>query len=469
MTEEKREGRQGKLPEAFLARVQEGFGIPGFDRDAFLASCQAVPYMGLRLNTGKICGEDFPGRERLGKPVPWTDAGYYIEEKEGWSKNPYYYAGLYYIQEPSAMAPAEFLPVEPGVRVLDLCAAPGGKSTRLAERLLGEGFLLANDISASRAKALVKNLSLFGAGNIFVTAETPENLADAFEESFDRILVDAPCSGEGMFRRDPSLIRSWEERGPESYAPVQREILSRAVRMLAPGGYLLYSTCTFSEEENEANIRWIKKEYPGLLSVPLDQVRPLPEGFVKTDEGYRLFPHLLQGEGHFLSLLKRPGEGPVFAKERPDKKRTRLSENPGKGFGVLREFLNGTGMDVSRGTFYAKDTAWYYLPEGSEIKTGIRYLRTGLYLGEEKKGRFYPSQALAMRLSAGTFPNWVSFAWEDGRVLRYLKGETIEADGALQAGEDGWCLVCADGFALGFARREGKRLKNKYEVGWRWQ
>lgn len=456
MTEEKVTRGWERLPEAFLARAEKGFGIPGFDRDAFLDSFGETPYAGLRLNTGKIAPWALAGMLGFGNPVPWAEAGYYIEEKETWTKNPFYYAGLYYIQEPSAMAPAEFLPVEPGMRLLDLCAAPGGKSTRLAERLRGEGFLLANDISPSRAKALVKNLTRFGAGNIYVTAEEPGRLADAFPEEFDGILVDAPCSGEGMFRREPSLIREWEKRGPAYYVFLQREILSQAVRMLAPGGYLLYSTCTFSEEENEGNIWRLLTEYPDLALEPL----PLPDGWVKTAVGYRLFPHLVKGEGHFLSLLKKPGERP---KRKP---------HDGTGVrpsGPLTDFLARTSLDLPQTTFYANAGSWYSLPEGTGVKPGIRYLRTGLLLGEEENGRFSPSQALAMRLSKETFPDWISFDWEDERVLRYLKGETLDGSGASHSGGDGWCLVLAGDFPLGFARRKGTQLKNKYEVGWRWQ
>lgn len=461
MTEEKEMREQIRLPEGFLARIEGGFGIPGFDRDAFLASYREPSYAGLRVNTGKVSQQDLARWGGLGAAVPWTEAGYYIEEKEAWTKNPKYYAGLYYIQEPSAMAPAEFLPVEPGMKLLDLCAAPGGKSTRLAERLRGEGFLLANDASASRAQALVKNLTRFGAGNFFVTAEKPDRLAETFPEEFDGILVDAPCSGEGMFRKDPSLIRDWTKRGPAYYVPLQREILSQAVKMLAPGGYLLYSTCTFSEEEDEGNVWWLMAKHPELAP----ELLPMPDGGVKTSVGCRLFPHLVRGEGHFYSLLRKSGERPKGvrpAESRTDGEGSRVS-------GPLADFLRRTSLDFSRGSFYENGTSWYFLPENSEVKPGIRYLRTGFWLGEEESGRFEPSQAMAMRLSKKTFSDWVSFSWKDERVLRYLKGETLDGWGAPHAGGDGWCLVLAEDFPLGFAKRRGTQLKNKYEVGWRWQ
>lgn len=232
-----------KLPENYLAAMKE---LLGEEYEAYLASFEEPKSLGLRVNTRKISVEDFLKLTPFHlTPVPWTENGFYYEEGEAVTRHPHYYAGLYYIQEPSAMIPASRLPIEPGDRVLDLCAAPGGKATELGARLMGTGVLLANDISNSRAKGLLKNLELFGIGNMFVTSETPEKLCRFYEGCFDKILIDAPCSGEGMFRRDPSMVKSWEEHGPAYYAQLQREILESAVRLLAPGGKLLYSTCTF--------------------------------------------------------------------------------------------------------------------------------------------------------------------------------------------------------------------------------
>lgn len=217
-----------QLPETFLEQMKL---LLGTDYDAWLESYEKKSFAGLRFNTGKTNREAW---ENTLSPfelrrVSWTGNGYYIGEDAKASRHPYYFAGLYYLQEPSAMAPAAVLPVEPGDKVLDLCAAPGGKSTELGAKLKGEGLLVSNDISNSRAKALLKNLELFGIPNICVTSETPEKLASVFGPYFDKILVDAPCSGEGMFRKDPDLIKSWQERGPEYYAPIQRQILASAV------------------------------------------------------------------------------------------------------------------------------------------------------------------------------------------------------------------------------------------------
>ena len=252
-----------QLPETFLEQMKQ---LLGSDYDAWLESYAQKPFAGLRINETKTDRETWESALApfSFRRVPWTGNGYYIGEDAKASRHPYYYAGLYYLQEPSAMAPAAVLPVCPGDKVLDLCAAPGGKSTELGARLLGEGLLVSNDISNSRAKALLKNLELFGIPNICVTSETPEKLASVFGPYFDKILVDAPCSGEGMFRKDPDLIKSWLERGPEYYAPIQRQILKSAAAMLKPGGMLLYSTCTFAKMEDEDTISWLLSEEPDL-------------------------------------------------------------------------------------------------------------------------------------------------------------------------------------------------------------
>ena len=251
-----------KLPEQFLDRMKEQLGD---EYGAFLASYEKESYAGLRVNTGKLTVEKFQTLAPFAlRPIPWTGKGFYIGKTEQATKHPYYYAGLYYIQEPSAMLPASRLPVQPGDRVLDLCAAPGGKATELASRLEGRGLLVANDVSASRAKALLKNLTMWGCTNFCVTAETPEKLLARFGCFFDKILVDAPCSGEGMFRKDSGLISGWLERGPKEYAVLQKQILDCALAMLRPGGMLLYSTCTFAKEEDEDVIADALMRHPDL-------------------------------------------------------------------------------------------------------------------------------------------------------------------------------------------------------------
>lgn len=445
----------------------------GEEYPAYLDSFEQKPFNGLRANTAKITAETWKELSPWElRPVPWISNGFYYEETERLSKDPYYYAGLYYLQEPSAMTPASRLPVEPGDMVLDLCAAPGGKSTELGAKLKGKGMLVANDISNSRAKALLKNLELLGIENICVTSESPEKLETAFPEFFDKILVDAPCSGEGMFRKDPDMVKSWMEHGPEYYANIQKEITSHAVEMLKPGGYLLYSTCTFARCEDEEVIEYLLEQYPELELQPLEPFEGASDG-IGLSGCIRLFPHKLQGEGHFLALLhkKETGgtdsgsekKGETAAAKASGKAAKFLEKEPG-----LAEFLQLVKKPLDLSRIRIKQDCVYYLPVGFPENARLRYLRTGLFLGELKKGRFEPGQALAMALKEQEFATTISFSRQDDRVIRYLKGETI----FLHEGEisvKGWCLVCVDGYSLGFAKGNGMTLKNKYYPGWRWQ
>ena len=390
------------------------------------------------------------------------------------------------------MTPAAMLPVVPGDRVLDLCAAPGGKSTELASKLKGRGMLVSNDISYSRARALLKNLELAGAANICVTSEAPEKLACVWPEYFDKILVDAPCSGEGMFRRDEDMVKDWKEKGPEYYVPIQRQILSQAAAMLKPGGYMMYSTCTFSVEEDEGNVSYILEKFPQmeLCCLDLDKVPGACGGFGLSG-CMRLFPHRLRGEGHFLALMRKKGGDDGEARTEhggvrgtADKGIFRSTDkgilppiDPGtvrkRARAVEKEkeldvFLGQSGVEWDYGRIVIHQGNVYYLPEGLAWNLPLRFLRTGLLLGELKKGRFEPSQALAMSMKAGQFPNTVSFPAGDSRVLRYLKGETV----SLEVDEGpvrGWCLAAMEGFPLGWAKGTGMSLKNKYYPGWRWQ
>ncbi|HBE85616.1 MAG TPA: SAM-dependent methyltransferase, partial [Lachnoclostridium sp.] len=291
--------KERKISEEFLNRMKDLLGEDEYE--AYLKSFEEERLYGLRINTLKITPEKFTNMTTLKlKPVPWIYNGFYYEGEERPAKDPYYYAGLYYLQEPSAMTPASLLPVVPGDKVLDLCAAPGGKSTELGAKLKGQGLLVSNDISNSRAKALLKNLELWGIENICVTSEEPKKLKETFGEFFDKILVDAPCSGEGMFRKDADMVKSYEEHGPEYYAAIQREIMDQAVGMLAPGGYILYSTCTFSACENEDIIRRTLKfhEEMELIRLPLFEGA---SGGIGLPGCLRLFPHKIEGEGAFMA------------------------------------------------------------------------------------------------------------------------------------------------------------------------
>ena len=457
-----------KLSKEYLNRMRDLLGEEEFS--AYLKSFDEERLYGLRVNTAKVTPKAFPELVSWDlKPVPWIPNGFYYEGTERPAKDPYYYAGLYYLQEPSAMTPAMLLPVEPGDRVLDLCGAPGGKSTELGVRLAGKGVLISNDISNSRAKALLKNLELWGISNICVTSETPDKLADVFGPWFDKILIDAPCSGEGMFRKDDDMVKSYEERGPEYYSEIQKEITDQAVRMLAPGGLLLYSTCTFSRCEDEEIICHILENHQEMELIRL----PLFEGAsggIGLDGCIRLFPHKIKGEGHFISLLRKNGGG-AERTAAGSRERSRTEPQGKKAPALpteLTDFLALMNREFDDSRIMIKNDSVYYLPENFVPAKELRYLRTGLLLGELKNKRFEPGQALAMTLHAEEFRQTISWKKEDDRVIRYLKGETISLtpeEGPVK----GWCLVCVDGYPLGFAKGTGMALKNKYYPGWRWQ
>ena len=453
--------REERLPEEFIVRMKKLLGEE--EMAQYLASFDEERVYGLRVNTLKITPEEFASRTSMKlEAVPWIPNGFYYDGEERPSKEPEYYAGLYYLQEPSAMTPASRLPITPGDRVLDLCAAPGGKSTELGARLKGKGVLVSNDISNSRARALLKNLELWGIANICVTSEEPRRLADAYGAYFNKILIDAPCSGEGMFRKDADMVKSYREHGPEYYAKIQKEITGQAVRLLAPGGLMLYSTCTFSECEDEDVIRCLLANHPDMELVELPLFEGASDG-IGLHGCLRLFPHKIRGEGHFMALLQKAASASVITnRSKTD------SLKAGKLPESLVDFLALIDRDFDPARILIKNDMVYYLPEGMVPEKNLRYLRTGLLLGELKKNRFEPGQALAMALKPSEFRQTVSWRREDERIIRYLKGETL----TLNAGEApvcGWCLVCMEDFPLGFAKGSGMTLKNKYYPGWRWQ
>lgn len=473
-----------ELPITYKERMEN---MLGEDFPAYLACLDREPNHGIRVNTGKLTVEEFEKIPPvpLTKPVPWCDRGWYYNKEDKPAKHPYYFAGLYYLQEPSAMTPAAILPIEPGDKVLDLCAAPGGKSTQAGSRLAGEGLLVSNDVSNSRAKALLKNIELFGIGNVLLTNEYSQKLATRFQGFFDKILIDAPCSGEGMFRRDGAVMKAWERNGPDYFYAIQKDIVRDAVTMLKPGGYILYSTCTFSVLEDECVISGLIHEFPQLevVKVPNSESWGFVPGFTEHEDipypdpslknCMRLYPHKIDGEGHFVALIHWKDEeisgkadkkhfGEESAAERDNLRF--IDKNPD-----FAEFCKLISSDfMMKGRLECQETRIYLRPLGLPNLTGLRYLRNGLLMGELKKNRFEPSQALAMYLKMDEFANVASYTADDARVVKYLKGETIDCDGAEVRGGDGWCLVCVDGYPLGFAKRSRNTLKNKYFAPWRW-
>jgi len=430
------------LPDKYLEYMKN---LLGNDYSAYLDSFNKPSYHGLRINRLKLTAEAFEEISPFPlNKIPYIDNGFIYDDKENPAKDVYYHAGLYYLQEPSAMLPASRLPIDKGDRVLDLCAAPGGKATELAGKLGGTGVLYANDISASRALALLKNLELSAAANIYVTAETPENLATKLPCFFDKILCDVPCSGEGMFRKDTSLIKSWLEKGPESYQSIQRSIVDSAYKLLAPGGMLMYSTCTFNVSEDEDNIAYLLNKYPDLSLQDIEWYEGFSHGYNGLDKCVRVFPHKMIGEGHFLALIKKANVNEANSTVNHKEADINISS-------VIKKIK---GKDK-------KDYTEYRLPalKDNGYREKIRYIRTGLMLND--------SQAYAMTLNSETFDNCLNLKYEDIRTLKYLKGETIFLKDE-ESLSKGLVLVLVNGYPLGFAKHDGAlKLKNLYNKGWK--
>ena len=462
-----------------------------------------------------------PGRPQAAPttPIPWCADGYIYPDTLRPAKSIFYHAGLFYIQEPSAMCPVEVLRPEPGHFVLDLCAAPGGKSAQIAGHL--PGLLVSNDASPSRSRALVNNLERMGVTNAVVTTELPKKLADRFPGFFDRILVDAPCSGEGMFRRDPDAVKAYTANKPEACVEMQTEILRYAARMLKPGGRLVYSTCTFNIMENEGVITAFLDTNKNFAVMPIDHAGlGISQGLGELPQTGRIFPHLVNGEGHFIALLEKAGDDTNnvgAASGRPeymggqyrnqlvsdrhqltfDFRRTKqpaqlhrrgrwqssrpnvdytdnqadyhppLQHNTSPTPKEFAEFCNGyiIDADFTEGHIVTHGANLYLQPEPLDLR-GLRVARSGWPLGKCAKGRFVPSHALAMGLRKENFRHAVNLS--EKNALRYLRGESLDASGMFESKLEAakpWIMVCYENFPLGWARLVQGRLKNNLPVG----
>lgn len=456
-----------QLPSAFLTRMKD---MLGEEYPAFLNSYDSPRKFGLRVNTLKLSSQEFAEIAPFQlTPIPWVSNGFFYGKEDRPSRHPFYPAGLYYLQEPSAMTPASRLDITPGEYVLDLCAAPGGKATELAARLQGKGLLVANEISASRAKALLRNLELSGVTNALVTNETPKRLAGYFPEFFHKILVDAPCSGEGMFRKDPEVAKTWDEERPPYFGKLQQEIIQHAISMLKPGGMLMYSTCTFSPDENEGLISYVLEQFPEMELLDMEDYPGFTPGNPQWGNGdtrllktRRIFPHHMDGEGHFLALLRKKGtlESAPFTQipctlKKEEKK-------------LVEEFFASLSIPVDWNGIEARNGFVYRLPSAytGSLK-GLKFLRYGLFLGELKKKRFEPSQSLAMALKDVPQTSKISLNHQDSRLTAYLRGETFSLEEGECPSQKGWKLICAEGFPVGWGKVVGNTVKNKYPSGWR--
>lgn len=436
------------LPKAFLARMEKLLG-PEFP--AFLASYDRPRNVGLRVNPLKTDAVPDLGTFGL-EPVPWEPQGYYYNPVTRPGLSPYHEAGLYYLQEPSAMAPAGLLDVRPGMRVLDLCAAPGGKSTQLAAALQGQGLLIANEIHPQRAKILARNFERLAVANGLVLNEHPQRLAERFPRYFDRILVDAPCSGEGMFRKEEAALSDWSEETVAMCAKRQGEILASAAQMLCPGGRLVYSTCTFSPEENEGVISAFLKTHPDFTMEAVEAPwfapgRPdwIADPAPGLSHAFRLWPHRLAGEGHFAAVLRRAGDG-----ESQDTACEALSPLPPVAAAFSKEY----DLALPQGGCAAFGDTICLLPPDSPALKGLKVLRAGLELGQLKKNRLEPAHAWALWLKSAA--STVDFPADSREAAAYLKGET------LPGAQKGWTLLTVDGLSLGWVKGDGRTLKNHF-------
>ncbi len=440
-----------RLPNGFSKEIEE---ILGDNTPVFIEALEnGTARPGLRVNTLKISVADFLQISPWPlEQIPWCQEGFYYPQEARPAKHHYYHAGLYYLQEPSAMAPAAILDPKPGDRVLDLCAAPGGKSLQIAARLQGKGFLVTNDLYPDRLKALTRNIEQSGVGNATILNETPQRLAKNFADFFDKILVDAPCSGEGMFRKDGRAVLGWEEYPPIFCHRRQIGILEEASRLLKPGGYLVYSTCTFNRQENEEVIKEFLNNNQDYEGVILEPFANLVNGEVPYS--LRLWPHRLEGEGHFVAKLHRKGS-------------SEPKENIGSGLAsfpeILKEFWQeNIKLPTDNYTYTAYGDHCFLVPRELPSLDGLKVSRPGLFLGEFKTKRFEPSQALIMALTKEQIQNTISFERGDREISIYLRGQTFPVEG-----KSGWVGVFMDRFPLGWGKVSNGVLKNHYPKAWR--
>ncbi len=444
--------------------------------ESFVASYDRPRAQALRINPLKSTDlgdqKNVLDRTFALEPVPWAENGYYYDPDEAPGKHPYHEAGVYYIQEPSAMAPVTFLDAAPGEKILDLCAAPGGKTTQIAAAMQGKGILVANEPNPNRAKILALNIERLGISNAIVVSALPDALSEIFQGYFDRILVDAPCSGEGMFRKNEEAETEWSTENVEMCADRQEGILREAVKMLAPGGRIVYSTCTFAPAEDEAQISRFLKENPDFICTKVEASCGMESGRKEwagedpadgVENSIRLWPHKMRGEGHYLAVLDREGD----LSSNP----FRVSANgllvgvPSKDLKLFREFEEETlnpGV-LPEGVFHLFGDQLYLAPKDSPAFTRLKVLRPGLHLGTIKKNRFEPGHALALYLKEGDVKRTARLTADSQEAMGFIGGQTLQDT---ETGK-GWCLVTVDGFSLGWGKSDGRIIKNHYPKGLR--
>ena len=427
------------LPQAFLTRIQAQLGE---EYPAFLESLERPRAVALRFNPLKGAAPSLPF---VGDSVPWEPMGFYYDPDARPGLHPYHEAGVYYLQEASAMSAVALLDPQPGERICDLCAAPGGKTTQIAGRMRGEGFLLCNEINPKRAKILSRNIERMGVANALVTNEHPGRLADRLPEYFDRVLIDAPCSGEGMFRKEEAAVTDWSPETVEMCARRQAEILDSGAALVRPGGRLVYSTCTFAPAENEEAVAAFLERHPDFQ--PETVAAPW---FTPAGEGqFRMWPHKLLGEGHFGAVLRRKGDDEPQGEGSDGERLPKL----------WTDFAKELNISLPRGKALSFGQSLYWAPVAMPDLRGLKVLRPGLELGECKKDRFEPAHALALWLT--DCKQLQDYPAASPEIEKYLCGDVITSE------KRGWCLVTVDGYSLGWGKGDGQKLKNHYPKGLR--
>ena len=452
-----------KLPEAYGIQMKRLLGEAGFF--AYEKALEQPYERALRINL-LLCPDGTPPCEieGLGDPVPWARGAYFVEGDARPGLSPLHEGGLFYLQEPSALSSAAVLGAVPGERVLDLCAAPGGKSTQIAAMMQGEGLIVCNEPVPSRAQILSRNIERMGVKNAVVTCAMPDQLAPRFPAFFDRIMVDAPCSGEGMFRRQPEARDEWSENAPRGCADRAMEILEEAAKMLRPGGVMVYSTCTFNDTENEGVLARFLSIHPE-FEIGAFELPGLPSGA----RGYaHLYPHEIRGEGHFVSLLRKRSDAPAdcAAPEKPKRAgaKPQRGRDGAKKAEVRIELPDVLAPGVKLGRLHAAGESLWALPDGlddMERLSGLRVLRTGLLLAHLEGKRSEPDHALAMALTPAQAKRTAELT--HAQALAYQAGETLDL-GDLPAG---YTLLTYCGVSLGFGKQAGGQMKNHYPKGLR--
>jgi 16S rRNA C967 or C1407 C5-methylase (RsmB/RsmF family)/NOL1/NOP2/fmu family ribosome biogenesis protein len=461
-------GEAPSFPELFLSRVREQLGG---EVDEFLHAL-AAPEQGLRLNAIRMEPDRFASIAPFEiTPLQYPSSGFLVPPASHPARHPYHAAGVYYLQDPGSMVAGALLDPRPGERVLDLAAAPGGKTTHLAALMHNRGVLIANDPHPGRARELTGNLERCGVENAIVTTESVDRLASRLGPCFDRVLLDAPCSGEAMFHKSPAACSDWSPAGVRGAARRQIELLADAAALVRPAGRLVYSTCTFAPEENEVVVGEFLDRHPEFRAVRTAEIPGASPGVPEwaphsarrseLANTIRLWPHRFPGAGHFIAPLERAdAPDPTDARARSGNRGSPPAQAIQSWSGFQREVLSG---HIAEARALELGGEWLSaVPDGAPTLHGLRVIRTGLLLGSMRKGRFAPAHALAMALRPGDAIREARFEPDDPAIAAFLRGETLAS-----AGPEGWLLVSVDGFPLGWGKRVGAVVKNHYPKGLR--